>query len=117
MPGTRDLTKLDVATDSSEERPQKTLLSSIIESWVNRSNRLDFKDVARPGFAVAGSDRSALRAAYAVFVDGAKPRDKFSPDEVITLVFFSESAAGNYVRIVQVERKDNRVEIQYRLKP
>ena len=41
----------------------------------------------------------------------------FSAKDDVTIVFFSEPTSGNHLRIKQVTRKDNQVEIQYQLEP
>jgi len=110
MPGTRKIEKFAGLADLK-------LLGSIFESQVLRAERLKFKDVARPGFAVSGSGQVALRAAHAVFVKGKTPRAEFSPNDQIVIVFFSEPHGGNQVRIEQVERQGDHIEIQYRLEP
>jgi len=92
-------------------------LGSIFESWSLRAERMKFKDIARTGFTVSGSGESALQAALAAFVEAGKPRRKFSPDDEVTIVFFSEPYGGNHVRLEQVERKGDHIEIQYRLEP
>jgi hypothetical protein len=114
MPGTRNILDLDGA---SKERPGDGLLRSINESDFRRAAQMKFKGAARPGFAVSGSERAALRAAHAVFVDGAKLRTAFSPDEEITIVFFSVPMSRYRVRIQEVRRKLNEIEIQYQLEP
>jgi hypothetical protein len=113
-PGMRNIFDLDVAP---ADRPGKGLIGSVLRSWMLRAEKLKYKDVARPGFAVAGDGRSALRVAHSIFINEEKPRDKFSADEEITIVFFSEPAAGNRVQIQQVKREVGRIEIQYRLEP
>jgi hypothetical protein len=114
MPGTRDILDLDLprAQQATTGRWQ-----SIYMSWVRRAEKLKFKDLARPGFAVSGSGQSALLAAHAIFVEGAAPRNEFSPDEELTIVFFSEPYGGNFVRMRQGERKGEHIKIQYRLEP
>ncbi|MCI0331885.1 MAG: hypothetical protein L0228_01510 [Planctomycetes bacterium] len=114
MPGARDIRDLDVAP---AERPGLGLLESILESSFHRADKRNFKDISRPGFAVAGSGRSALRAAHPVFADVAKPYKEFSTDEEVTIVFFSEPLSRYGVQIQHVKRTDKQVEIQYQLKP
>jgi hypothetical protein len=110
MPGTRKIEEFATLADMRR-------MGSVFETWYARGERLKFKDQARYGFAVSGRDVASLRAALAVFAGEDKPRRKFSPDEEITIVFFSEPAGGNYVRIEQVELEGDKVEIQYRLEP
>ncbi|MCI0334546.1 MAG: hypothetical protein L0228_15115 [Planctomycetes bacterium] len=110
MPGTRKIEDIARLSDMRS-------LGPIFESWFNRSEKMKFKDVARAGFAVSGSDVSALRAALAVFSEKEKPQKRFSSEDKVTIVFFSEPCGGNHVRIEQVERVDNHIEIQYWLEP
>lgn len=114
MPGTRDVLDLDLPR---AQQVTTGRLQSIYMSWVRRAEKLKFKDLARPGFVVSGSGQSALLAAHAIFVKEAAPRNEFSPDEELTIVFFSEPYGGNHVRIHQIERKGDHFEIQYRLEP
>jgi hypothetical protein len=114
MPGTRDIRDLDVA---QKEQQGLSLLNSIGVSSFRRAERMGFKEIARPGFVVSGSGRSALRAASAVFIDGVKPRERFSPDDEITIVFFSEPFSKYRVRIKQVKQTAKEVEFLYQLEP
>jgi hypothetical protein len=109
MPRTREVRRLGNDAD-------RTFLEPILESGYKRANRLKYKELARPGFAVSGSGLEALKAAHAVFVEGVRPRDKFSPHDEITVVVFSELVGGRVV-LQHVERKSKRIEIQYRLEP
>lgn len=119
MPGARDIFDLD---KKGKDKPGgglvgSTLRSSMLRLDEVRPEQLKAKNWARSGFAVSSSGRAALQATHAVFVTGEKPRNSFLPDEEITIVFFSEPAGGNHVRIQQVVRKGERIEIQYRLEP
>jgi hypothetical protein len=108
MPGTREIQK--AAKDA-----KWNLLEPIFESWWHRANRLKFKDLARPGFAVSGHGLAALRSAHAVFVEGAPLRKEFSTEDEISLVVFSEPFSRYRVQIQQVRRRDRRIEIRYQL--
>ena len=66
--------------------------------------------------AVAGSGRATLQAAHAIFVGGQKPRDKFSSDEDVSIVFRTSGAAYR-IRLQQIHRKGNEIEIRYQLDP
>jgi hypothetical protein len=115
MPGTRDIHTLskNVPMDELDMR----LMNAVLELSYHRAERMKFKDVARPGFAVSGSGRSALHAAFAVFIDWGARREDFSSGDEITIVFFSEPVSRYLVQFQQVERKDNEIEIRYQLKP
>lgn len=112
VPGTRDITSVDVAPTV---RADKGILGSIFMSMVLRAEKLKYKDLARPAFVVSGNDRVALRAAQSVLVDGATPRKAFSMGEDLTIVFFAEPISKYRVRIGQVTRTDNEVRIHYEL--
>jgi hypothetical protein len=114
MPGTRDVQELSKEQTTNARR---SLFASISESAVIRADKLKWKGAARTGFAVAGTDATALRAAHAVLVEGAKPREVFSSDEKTSLVFFSEPASGARVHLRKVERRGNEIEISYLLDP
>jgi hypothetical protein len=107
MPGTRDIAEL--------EGTQRELLRTIFESTFRGAGNKDFKDIAQPGFVVAGSGRAALEAAHAVFVDAAKPKSEFSPNEDVSLVFFSAPLSRYRVEIQQVRRTENKIEVRYEL--
>lgn len=109
LPGTKDIEKL--ASDADGK-----LLHTIFESWHERADRLKYKDMSRPGFAVQGSGIDALKRVHKVFVEDAKPTNVFLPDEDITLVFFSE-IGGNRVHIKKVERQGTKIVISYQLEP
>lgn len=114
MAGTRDIQELDKA---QAEVSTMGLVALISEAWVLRADDLKGENLARPGFAVSGVGLSALRIAHSVFVDGKKPPDVFSPDEEISVVFFSEPVAGNRVQIREVNRQGDNVVIRYCLEP
>ena len=110
MPGTCKIEELD---NVPRKIPGNGLLGTIFKSQVLRDDKLRFKDMARPGFAVAGSGRAALKAAHDVFVENKKPDETFSPDEEVTIVFFSEPVSRYRVEIQQVKRNENEIEIRY----
>jgi hypothetical protein len=119
MPGTRDIGDLDTALKTE---PAKGIVGPIVRSWMMRFEALRPEEIkakswARPGFAVSGSGRAALQATHAIFVDGKKPRNNFLSDEDITIVFFSEPPSKYRVRLQQVQREGNEIEIRYQLEP
>jgi hypothetical protein len=113
MPDTRDMRALEA---KSIRESGKALLDPIGVSFVERGERLKWTDLARPAFAVSGSDLDALRNAHHVLVDGTKSREAFAESEDVTLVFFSEPA-GPPVQIREVKRTGKDFVIQYRLEP
>lgn len=108
MPITRTLEDLTKAIDMR-------LMALVLELSYERAEQLRFKNVARPGFAVSGSGRSALHAALAVLIDSNARRTEFSANDEVTLVFHSEPISKYRAQIRQVSLTDNRVEIQYEL--
>jgi hypothetical protein len=113
MPGTKDIG--DLGRHQARSEGMK-FLASISESSVLRAQRQN-GEPARQGFAVVGNGLTAMRAAHAVMEGEAKQTTKFSPDDEITLVFFSEPATGAHVYVRRVEREGNNIEIQYQLEP
>jgi hypothetical protein len=112
MPGTRDIQELGKEGTRSKGL---ALVAKIGEAAIQRVEESRRVDIPRPGFAVAGVGLPALRAAHSVLAEGKKPRSVFSPDDEITLLFFSEPAAGSKVHIGGVERRKGLVIIRYRL--
>jgi hypothetical protein len=115
MPGTGDIEKLNKSVPADEL--DMRLMHAVLELSFERAARSKFSNAPRPGFAVAGNGRSALHAAIAVFLDWGARRVKFSSEDEITIVFFSEFISRYPVQIREVERKDNRIEVQYELVP
>ena len=108
MPGTRDI-------EEFPRRPDMLLMELVFDLRWERAERLRFKGMAKPGFAVSGSGRSALHAALAVFLDGGMRCAEFSPEDEIAIVFFSEFISRYRVQIREVKRKENEIEIRYEL--
>lgn len=113
MPGTLDIAALskNVPADELDMR----LMKAVLELSYHRAERMKFKDVARPGFAVSGNGRSALHAALAVFIDPGVHREKFSSEDEITLVYFSEPLSRYQVQVREIKREDHEIEIRYEL--
>lgn len=110
MPGTRGIEKSVPQADFRR-------LEEVFKLSYARAYRREFKNISRPGFAVAGGGVSALQSALTIFEKGSKPTNKFSSEDEITLAFFSEPPKGNIVRISKVEQRDRQFEIQYQLEP
>jgi hypothetical protein len=115
MPGTRDIKS--ISDNKPLDQLDARLLGAALELAYYRSEDLNFKDVARSGFAVAGNGRRALHAALAVFLDWEVRRDKFSPEDEIAVVFFSEPISRYRVQIREVNRIGNEIDIRYELAP
>lgn len=114
MPGTRDIQELDRA---NIKLVGKALLDPISISLLESPNRPKRGESAGKGFAIAGTDRDALRQVYAILVGGEKPRSTFSTDDEVTAVFFSYPFEGRYIHIEHVERQESEVKISYRGQP
>jgi hypothetical protein len=114
MPGTRKLADL---WKGKSERVDSILWNTVLELVYERADQLDFKNTARSGFAVSGKGRSALHAAFAVFIDWNARRERFSPEDEMTIVFFSDPISRYPVQIRQVQRNGETIQIQYELVP
>jgi hypothetical protein len=110
MKGTRDILKLE---KKQFQLTGESLLDAILIALIDSEAFVRQGEVAGPGFAVAGRDLAALRGAHAVLVEGKKPQESFSPNDEISLVFFVYGFTGHYVHLQKVERRGNRVELQY----
>jgi hypothetical protein len=110
MRGTRDIQEL--------EREQfkltgKAFVDAILTSLIDSSRWERDGGSARPAFAVLGKDAEALRGAHAVLVEGQKPKQSFSPDDAVSVVFFAYGFSGRHVSIRNVRRDDTSIAIQY----
>jgi hypothetical protein len=65
-----------------------------------------------PGFAVEGIGRESLRGIYDVLAKGEKPKESFTEDSDLSLVFFTSKKQPSVV-LDQVTRKGNLIEIRY----
>lgn len=114
MPGTSSLSDL---SKGEAARIDSMLWHAVMELTYERANRLDFKAPPRPGFAISGSDRSALHAAMAVLIDWNARPERLPANDDVTVVFFSEPISRYPVQIRQVQRDGKEIEIQYELVP
>jgi hypothetical protein len=110
MPGTLDIRQLTKRIDAN-------MLDATFEHMYARAERLQFKGLARPGFAVSGSGLSAFRAAHAVLTGNEKAKNEFLSRNETTIVFFSEPISRYGVQIRTITRKVETVEICYELVP
>jgi hypothetical protein len=123
MPGTRDVRELEaerfgdaVKKLSSEDQlalSSESLISQILHQLGSPPKN---KPKARPAFAVAGTGRQSLQAACQVLAHGAKPPKSFSPNDDITVVFFS-CEHGAYVHLHDIRIVGSTVEISYQFVP
>lgn len=67
----------------------------------------------RPGFAVVGTGKKAIRAAHAVLAKNGAVRQTLPSDTELSAVFFSYEV-GSYVELVKVLATRNGITIQYR---
>lgn len=120
MPGTKDVRELE-GTPSEElsiEEQRKRIRSGLwhqiavsltadsSEAWPRKG------ETAGPGFAVLGKGADALKAAYEVLVEGAKPRETFPCGADISIVFVSYQF-GSYVHLQEVSRLGDVIRIRY----
>ncbi len=66
------------------------------------------------GFAVVGTEQKALIAAYAELPENGDPKNTFSTDSEISVVFFTTPIYGADVRLLKVEQRGKTIEVQYR---
>jgi hypothetical protein len=114
MPGTLDIQELG---KGEKRKYGATLRDEISMAAVERLLEARKRPPTRSGFAVSGTGLAALREAHSVFVKNATPRERFSLDDEITLVFFSETAGGNRPHLRKIRQRDNLIELYYRLEP
>lgn len=107
MPDTRDIQRLRSKDGEVWDSAMRSLLADVSRYWPDEGQQ------ARAGFAVSGIGREALRKAKRILADGEKPKDSFSTEEEITLVFFSYQCT-RLVEIRKVVRRGNEFEIHYR---
>jgi hypothetical protein len=91
--------------DDSLTKPIERAMSALIRSK---------ETTPRPGFAVKGNGRDALKGVHDVLVRGRKTVDRFSPASDVSVVFFSYPTQPN-VAFDRVERTRNKVTIYYML--
>jgi hypothetical protein len=124
MPGTRDIRDLQpeqrqekwdrLPPDEQRKIRARDILAPTVLSLGETSSSWPREgQIAKTGFAVAGTGLQALQEAHSVLVAGAKPSESFTPDDDITLVFFCYEF-GSHVEIRKVERHDNDIAIHYR---
>lgn len=109
MPGTKPLIR-GVPKDAKDKTQEGVLVGEI---WRALSQR---RPPARAGFAVAGELPEALKEAHEVIVNGRQPRSSFAPAERVNLAFFSQ-VCGCYVHLARAERRQQVVQLAYRLEP
>lgn len=108
MPGTRDINELEKSVAKQGETPVNDIGGTL--------RFLGKGKTTGKGFAVSGTEKEALKNASAVLVDKKQPRQIFPSTDNIWLVFYSHSF-GQYVHLVNVERRDRTIKIEYRLVP
>jgi hypothetical protein len=135
MPNTRDIRLLEPKAFGEETRNLPTgeerrryRTSNVYEIRTSLTGKGGFTCVtktqppetiwqeAKPGFAVVSSGLEVLRQAHSVLVEENEPRQVFSADSRISLVFFS-NLCGYYVHLDQVALRQNVIEIQFRYVP
>ncbi len=110
MPGTRDVRELEKgAVPPNQRAPLSDDIGGELE-FIPKGQ------TTAKGFAVVGTGNAALRNAHAVLVKKQQPRQSFSADAEISVVFFSHSF-DQYVHLDNVERRDKTIKIAYRFVP
>jgi hypothetical protein len=124
MPGTHDVQELEPDKFGEHTRglpsaERSRLLDESITDQIRVAldkDRPSKGTIAKPGFAVLGTGAEALQGAYDVLVKKKTPDKSFPLGSNVTLVFFSH-LCGQYVHLVDVERKRNAIKIQYQFVP
>jgi len=126
IPGTRNVRELEPEVEAAKERLKslppiereeeftELLKKSLI--WQIRKALQPGSKRAGPGFAIASPEPELLQAVRDVLTGETKRSISFPAGNNITAVFFSRSS-GVKVHIYHVERRDDVIEIHYRLVP
>jgi hypothetical protein len=121
MPGTKDVRELEpdafgekfwsLPAEEQVDLQKKSLTGQI-------TAQLKWQDGGKPkpGFAVAGTGLQALKAARDVLTEESESPSSLSAKTEITAVF-SSIQSGSHVRIYEVKRKNNIIEVWYRFEP
>jgi hypothetical protein len=92
-----------------KEKASKSLVVKI-ERAMSKKQALNGKPQA--GFAVKGKGRDALNGVYSVLAEGKNAQSQFSPDDDVSIVFFSLPASVS-VSVDRIERINNVVKVFY----
>jgi hypothetical protein len=103
MPGTKDVRKLG----------QSESIERILRAIAHKSNSQEF---ASPGFAIVGTNKTALDEAFQVLVKRQSAPDKLSPSEPVSIVVFSHNTV-RYFHISSVETRGVKFIVRYQLIP
>jgi hypothetical protein len=106
MPGTREVTELEAGNAAG----------LLFEQIGGALKFIPKGQTVAKGFAVAGTDKEALRNAHAVLVNSKKLQQSFPAVNDFWLVFFSHSF-GQYVHLDNVERSGTKIRVSYRFVP
>ncbi len=121
MPGTIDVRSLepdcfgDVLKNVSSEEQVRLQERSLLYQCLPLLAKQKEKH-RESAFAVRGTGLEALKNAHAVLAKNEKPPRSFSPQDDISIVFFSR-LYGAYVHIEEVRQWDAHIEIKYRFVP
>ena len=125
MPGTKDVLKLepevygDVARKLSSEEVSRRLHKSLIQEIRQGLQDNPLRHLRKPtpthdyiGFAVAGTDKDALKEVHRVLARDSVPQSSFPKDGEISLCFYSRQA-GSYVHLTSIQQSGNEIEIHF----
>lgn len=121
MPGTTSIRSLepenfgDVLKGKSSAEQLRLQESSLLSETLVPLAKFS-KARCGPGFAVKGTGKEALKNARAVLAGGESVSKSFTPQDEVSLVFFSR-LFGAYVHLTEVKRAGNSVEIRYQFEP
>lgn len=118
MPGTIDIRSLEptffgvpIRTDAQLRQAERSLTSQTLMPLSKPAARQP-----ESGFAVKGVGLDALKNAHAVLTGNEQPTNSFTPEDDVTIVFFSH-VSGTYVHLNRVSRQRDRIEIRYEFVP
>jgi hypothetical protein len=112
LPGTRDIQVLE---SEHKKLTGKALLDPISVAWAERAEKLKWKNLTRPGFAVQGKGAAALAAAKSIIVEGKNPQSSFPSTADITIVSIAEPVKGARIRPHKVSHQGGTIRIEYEL--
>jgi hypothetical protein len=115
MPGTKEVRKLEPAGAGSGDPQSKSFVPSLIQE-IAEAIKYPTAKGPEEGFAVDGSDKTALQAAHDVLTGKKKRQAALSADSETSIVFFSY-IFGFYVHLESVKEYKNVIEIRYRFVP
>jgi len=112
LPGTKDIKELESVPKGLPEK--EFLRRSALLRMTRKLNHSGYGKSDKPpvGFVVEGLGKEALAKASDVITGKTKRSEVFPTGKDLTLVFFT-NASGRYVRLDEVVRRGNDIDIKY----